>query len=58
MKPTWNNNQPGAVVIHIESHDANSWNFKCETAVKDISENIIKIALLCKEYGVSEVVSS
>ena len=26
-----------------------------ETAVKDIVENIIKISILCKEYGVKEV---
>ena len=29
-----------------------------ETAVKDIVENIIRISLLCKEYGVKEVVLS
>ena len=32
-------------------------NFRKETAVKDIAENIIEITLLCNQYGVHEVVS-
>ena len=51
MKPSLNNNQPDAVVIHIGSNDVDFRNLRIETAVKDIAENI-KIALLCKEYGV------
>ena len=58
MKPTLHNNQPDAVAIHKESNDIDFTNFTSETAVKDIAENITKIALLCKEYGVSEVVVS
>ena len=58
MKPSLNNYQPDAVVIHIGSNDVSFGNLRNETAVKNIAENIIKIALLCKEYGVSEVVVS
>ena len=58
MKPSLNNYQPDAVVIHIGSNDVSFGNLRSETAVKNIAENIIKIALLCKEYGVSEVVVS
>ena len=54
MKPIFNNSQPDTVAIHVGS------NYKdfSETAVKDIAENIIKITLLCKKYGVSAIVSS
>ena len=58
MKPSLNNYQPDAVVIHIGSNDVSFGNLRSETAVKNVAENIIKIALLCKEYGVSEVVVS
>ena len=58
MKPSLNNNWPDAVVIHIGSNDIDFRKIKNETAVKDIAENIIKIASLCKEYGVSAVVVS
>lgn len=55
MKASLNSNWT-AVVIHIGSNDIHFRNLMSETAVKDIVENIIKISLLCKEYGVKEVV--
>ena len=58
MKPSLKNNWPDAVVIHTGSNDVDFRNIRSETAVKDIAENFTKIALLCKEYGVSEVVVS
>ena len=58
MKPSLKNNWPDAVVIHIGSNDVDFRNRRSETAVKDIAENFTKIALSCKEYGVSEVVVS
>ena len=58
MKPSSKNNWPDAVVIHIGSNDVDFRNIRRETAVKDIAENFTKIALLCKEYGVSQVVVS
>ena len=58
MKQIFNNNQSDAVLIHIGSNDIDFRNFRSETAVKDIAENIIKITLLCKGYGVSVIVSS
>lgn len=57
MKASLNSNWP-AVVIHIGSNDIHFRNLMSETAVKDIVENIIRISLLCKEYGVKEVVLS
>ena len=56
IKPSLNNNQPDAVVTHIGSNEVDLRKIS-ETAVKDIAENI-KVALLYKEYGVSEVVVS
>ena len=44
--------------MHIGSNDIDFRKIKKETAVKDIAENIIKIALLCKEYGASKAVVS
>ena len=58
MKLTLNNYRPDAVIIHIGSNDINLSNFSCDTAVDDIAENIIKVALLCKEYGVNEIAVS
>ena len=58
IKPTLNNNRPDAVIIHVGSNDINFRNFSCDTAANDIAENIIKVALLCKEYGVNEVIIS
>ena len=48
MKPSLNNNQPDTVVIHIGSNDKDFRKLRSETAVKDIAENNIKIAILCK----------
>ena len=48
MEPSLNNNQPNAATLHIGSNDIEFRNLTSETA--------IKVALLCKEYGVSEVV--
>ena len=48
MKPSLNNNQPNAAALKIESNDVDFRNLRSETA--------IKVALLCKGYGVSEVV--
>ena len=58
IKPSLKNNRPDAVVIHLGLNDVDFRNIRSVTAVKDIAENIIKIPLLCKEYGVSEVVVS
>ena len=48
MKPSLNNNQPNAAALNIGSNDVDFRNLRSETA--------IKVALLCKGYGVSEVV--
>ena len=48
MKPSFNDNYTGAVVILIGWNDIDFRNIRSETAVKDIAENILKIALLCK----------
>ena len=56
MKPSLNNNRVDVVVILIGSNDVDFRNLRSETAVRDIAENIIKIALLCKECGISVVV--
>ena len=48
MKPSLNNSWPDAVVIlviHIGSNDIDFRNLRSKTAVKDIAENIVKIAL-------------
>ena len=58
MKPTLNNYRPDAIIIYIGSNDINLGNFSCDTAVDDIAEKIIKVALLCKEYGVNEIAVS
>ena len=58
MKPTLNNYHPDAVIIHIGSNDINLSNLSCDTAVDDIAKNIIKVALLRKEYGVNEIAVS
>ena len=57
MKPSLNKNWwSDAVVIHKGSNDIDFRNLRSETAIKDIAGNIIKIAFLCKEYGIGEVV--
>ena len=52
------NNQSDAVLIHIGSNDVDFRNLRSETAVKDIGEDNIRIAVFYKEYGVSEVAFS
>ena len=49
MKPTLNNNWPDTAVIHRGLNDVDFINYRSEITVKDTAENIIKIALLCKE---------
>ena len=57
MKPSLNKNWwPDTAVIHKGSNDIDFRNLRSETAIKDIAGNTINIALLCKEYGVGEVV--
>ena len=58
MKPSLSNNQSDALLIHIGSNDVDFRNLRSETAVKDIGEDNIKIAVFYKEYGVSEVAFS
>ena len=61
IKPTLKQNPLDAIVIHIGANDMNFRNFTEDEEVSSkavivAAKNIINIALLCKEYGVNEVI--